>query len=111
MRNLFARLLICLLIVLFAASPAEAFDLQIGHLRFGPSPANTSGQPLRDAAGFGALLTVPLGFSRVKQSATTLNGQDISHFTKQDAKDSFIVIMMYSVAIGLGVLTVSAASQ
>jgi len=40
-----------------------------------------------------------------------LNGQNLSRFTEQDAKDSLVVIMLFGVAIAAGALTVSAASD
>ena len=111
MRKLLERFLLSVLIVLFMAVPAGAFDLRVGHLQFGPSPADMNSQPHRDDAAFGAMLTMPLNFSTVKPAKATLNGQDISYFTKQDAKDSAIVIMLFGVAIAAGALTVNAAAN
>jgi len=77
----------------------------------GPSPVDKAGHYTQHSTGFGAMLSVPLGFSDTKRPTATLNGQDISHFTQQDAKDSLIVIMIVGVAIAVGALTVSAATN
>jgi hypothetical protein len=105
---------ICLgtLILFLCTGQAAAFDLQIGHLNFGPAPAETTGHHPSANNGFGATLTVPLGFSGSNRPTSgTLNGQALSSFTEQDAKDSLIVIMLFGVAIAAGVLTASAASE
>jgi len=111
MSRLLKRVFICTLILILGAGQAAAFDLQIGHLNFNP-PANTMAGPhqLRNDA-VGAMVTIPLGFTKTKKPNDTLNGQDLSRFTEQDAKDSLIVIMLFGVAIAAGALTVSAASN
>jgi len=111
MRHLCLRILTCALILFLATGQAAAFDLKIGTLNIGPSPVDRSGRYLQDSSGFGVMLSLPLGFSDTKSTSSTLNGQDITHFTQQDAKDSLIVIMLFGVAIAAGVLTVSAASN
>jgi len=111
MRHLCLRILTCTLIVLLTAGQATAFDLKIGAMNIGASPHDTSGHYAQSRSGFGAMLSVPLGFADTKSTSATLNGQDISHFTQQDAKDSLIVIMLFGVAIAAGALTVSAASN
>jgi hypothetical protein len=105
------RICIWILILILCAGQAAAFDLQIGQLNFN-SPANTMTgphQPGNDAVG--AMVTIPLGFSKAEKPGDTLNGQDLSLFTEQDAKDSLIVIMLFGVAIAAGALTASAASN
>ena len=111
MRKLLLRVMIATLILFLAIGHAAAFDFQIGHLNFGPPPADTAGYYQSDNSGFGASITIPLGFSASEQPSATLNGQDISRFTQQDAKDSLIVIMLFSVAIAAGVLSASAVAQ
>jgi len=112
MRNLFTRIFICTLILFLAAGQAAAFDLQIGHLNFGPPPTDTASHFHSDNNGFGAMITMPLDFSGSNKPTTgTLNGQDLSRFTQQDAKDSLIVIMLFGVAIAAGALSFSAASN
>lgn len=107
----FKRACVCTLILILCASQAVAFDLQIGHLNFN-QPANaTAGPHQLENDAVGAMVTVPLGFSRTVKSGNTLNSQDLSQFTEQDAKDSLIVIMLFGVAIAAGALTVSAASN
>jgi hypothetical protein len=105
------RICIWTLILTLCAGQAVAFDLQIGHLNFNP-PANPTAGPYQlgnDTVG--AMVTIPLGFSKAEKPGDTLNGQDLSRFTEQDAKDSLIVIMLFGVAIAAGALTVSAASN
>ena len=100
-----------MLILFLGAGQAAAFDLQIGHLRFNPAPDDLTGQYHKNDASFGALLTIPLGFSETGRPRDTLNGQNLSNFTQEDAKDSLIVIMLFGVAIAAGALTVSATSN
>ena len=107
----FKRTCVCTLILILCTSQAAAFDLQIGHLNFNP-PANTMAGPHQlgnDTVG--AMVTIPLGFTKTEKPGDTLNGQDLSRFTEQDAKDSLVVIMLFGVAIAAGALTVSAASD
>jgi hypothetical protein len=112
MQNLFGRILICTLVFFMAAGQAAAFDLQIGHLDFGPPAAEVTGRNHSDNSGLGAMISIPLGFSASgKPAASTLNGQNLAKFTEQDAKDSLIVIMLFGVAIAAGALSVSAASN
>ncbi len=111
MRKLFTRIFIFTLIFCMAAGQATAFDLQIGHLNFGPPSADAAGPGHFDNNGFGARLTIPFGASGSGESTATLNGQDISQFTQQDAKDSLIVIMLFSVAIAAAVLSASAVAR
>ena len=80
-------------------------------MNIGPSPDDTPGRFAQSGTGIGAMLSVPLRFSDSNSPSATLNGQDMSHFTQQDAKDSLIVIMLFGVAIAAGVLTVGAASN
>ena len=102
---------ICLLLFFLTTGQAAAFDLQVGHLNFGPAPAGSAGDCQANRSGFGAMVTLPLGFSESKPPNATLNGQDLSHFTRQNAQDSLIVIMLVGVAIAAGTLTVSIASD
>jgi hypothetical protein len=112
MRNLFRRISLCAIVFFLAAGQAAAFDLQIGHLNFGPAAAETTGRYDSDNSGLGAMLSIPLGFSNSgKPTTSILNGQDLAQFTEQDAKDSLIVIMLFGVAIAAGALSVSAASN
>ncbi|CAD7845025.1 MAG: hypothetical protein [Olavius algarvensis Delta 4 endosymbiont] len=111
MQILLKRSFTIALILLLASGQAAAFDLKIGQMNIGASPFGNAERYAQDSTGFGAMLSVPLGFSDTKTPSTTLNGQDISHFTQQDAKDSLIVIMIVGVAIAAGALTVSAASN
>lgn len=111
MQPLFKRILVGTLIFLFFTVQAAAFDLQIGQMNFGPPPAHTAGHYPSENSGLGARITIPLGFSKSEQPTATLNGQDISQFTQEDAKDSLIVLMLFGVAIAVGALTVSAASN
>ena len=111
MQQQFKRFFVCTLLLFFAAGQAAAFDLKIGHMNVGAPPVIHAGRYAPANNGFGAMLTMPLGFSSANKTTATLNGQDISHFTQQDAKDSLIVIMLFGVAIAAGVLTVSAASN
>jgi len=111
MRHLCLRILTCALILFLATGQAAAFDLKIGTMNIGPPAVETSGRYLQDSPGFGVMLSVPLGFFETKTPSVSLNGQDISHFTQQDAKDSLIVIMLFGVAIAAGALTVSAATN
>ncbi len=111
MRNLLRRILICTLIFFMAAGQAAAFDLQIGHLNFNPPANATAGPHQLENNAMGAMVTIPLGFTKTEKPKDTLNGQDLSSFTEQDAKDSLIVIMLFGVAIAAGALTVSAASE
>ena len=99
------------LMLMLCAGQAAAFDLQIGHLNFNPPASATGGPQQLGRDGVGAMITIPLGFTRTKKLNSTLNGQDLSRFTEQDAKDSLIVIMLFGVAIAVGALTVSAASN
>ena len=99
------------LILILCAGQAAAFDLQLGHLNFGPSANTTAGPHQLENDAVGAMVTIPLGFSKTEKPGDTLNGQDLSRFTEQDAKDSLIVIMLFGVAIAAGALTVSAASN
>ena len=107
----FKCIFICTLIFCFTAGQAAAFDLRIGPSHVGPPPGGTDGHRQIADSGFGAQLTIPIGFAQSKTTADTLNGQNLSHFTKQDAKDSAIVIMLFSVAIAAGALTVSASAD
>ncbi len=111
MLRLFKRTCLCTLILIFGAGQAIAFDLQIGHLNFNPSANATAGPHQLDHDAVGAMITIPLGFSKTGKVDDTLNGQDLSRFTEQDAKDSLIVIMLFGAAIAVGALTVSAASN
>lgn len=112
MRNLLRRIFICTLIVFTSAGQAAAFDIQIGHLNFNTTVNETAEPHQLGTDAVGAMVTIPLGFSRIaKPGGDTLNGQDLSRFTEQDAKDSLIVIMLFGVAIAAGVLTASAVSE
>ncbi len=111
MRKLFPRIFIFTLIVCMAAGQATAFDLQIGHLNFDPPSADATGHGHFGDNGFGAMLTIPFDASGSGISTATLNGQDISQFTQQDAKDSLIVIMLFSVAIAAAILSASAVAK
>jgi hypothetical protein len=111
MRKPFARILIFTFIFCLAAGQAAAFDLQIGHLDFGSPSADSMGPSAFDNSGFGAMVTIPFDASGSGAATTTLNGRDISQFTQQDAKDSLIVIMLFSVAIALGVLSANAVAE
>jgi len=107
----FKRTCVCTLILILCTSQAAAFDLQIGHLNFN-QPANaTAGPHQLENDAVGAMVTIPLGFTKTEKPGDTLNGQDLSRFTEQDAKDSLVVIMLFGVAIAAGALTVSAASD
>jgi hypothetical protein len=111
MPRLLKRICICTLILILCAGQAVAFDIQIGHLNFNPTSNDRAGQYQKDNDAFGARIMIPLGFSKTGSSVDTLNGQNLSRFTQEDAKDSLIVIMLFGVAIAVGVLTVSAASN
>jgi hypothetical protein len=103
MLRLFKRTCICTLILIFGAGQAAAFDLQIGHMNFNP-PANPTAGPYQlgnDTVG--AIVTIPLGFSKAEKPGDTLNGQDLSRFTEQDTKDSLVVMG----AIAVGVIAIS----
>lgn len=111
MQLLLKRFLTIALILILTAGQAAAFDLKIGAMNIGTSPVGSAERDTQNRTGFGAILSVPLGFSDTKTSSATLNGQDISQFTQQDAKDSLIVIMLFGVAIAAGALTASAAAN
>jgi hypothetical protein len=111
MPRLLKRICLCTLILILGAGQAAAFDIQIGHLNFNPTVNETAGPHQLGNDTVGARITIPLGFSKAGSSVDTLNGQNLSRFTQEDAKDSLIVIMLFGVAIAAGVLTVSAASN
>jgi len=111
MRPLYLRVLTCTLILILTASQVAAIDLKIGAMNMGALPVDTTARYAHDSTGFGATLSFPLGFSDAIKPSATLNGQDISHFTQQDAKDSLIVIMLVGVTIAAGALSVGAASN
>ena len=108
---LFKRISICSLILFLGAGQAAAFDIQIGHLNFNPISNDSPGRYLNNNDAFGAMITIPLGHSGTGKPDGTLNGQSLSNFTQENAKDSLIVIMLFGVAIAAGALTVSAASK
>jgi len=111
MLQLLKQVCICTLILVLNASQIAAFDLQVGGMNFTPSAASHS-EPYPDRGNaFGATLTIPLGPAAPGHRADTLNGQALSNFTTQDAKDSLIVIMLFGVAIAAGALTVSVTSD
>ena len=107
----FKRTCVCTLILILCTSQAAAFDLQIGHLNFNPTTNETAGPHQLGNNAVGAMVTIPLGFSKTEKPGDTLNGQTLSKFTQEDAKDSLIVIMLFGVAVGAGVLAASAASN
>ena len=112
MPQLLKRISICALILFFWASQAAAFDLQVGHLNFNPASNDRTGRYQSGNDAFGAMITIPFGSSQAGEpGGDTLNGQNLSRFTQEDAKDSLIVIMLFGVAIAVGALTVSAASN
>jgi hypothetical protein len=111
MMQLLKQICICTLILILCAGQAAAFDLQIGHLNFGPPPVDTTGRYQADNNGFGAMISVPLGFSESGIPADTLNGQDLSQFTEQDAKDSAVVIMLVVVGIAVGAIAVAGTAD
>ncbi len=111
MRKLYPRIFIFTLIFCMAAGQTVAFDLQVGHMNFGSPSVAVAGPGYLDNNGFGALLTIPFGASGPDTPTATLNGQDISQFTQQDAKDSLIVIMLFGVFIAAGVLSASAVAN
>jgi hypothetical protein len=109
--QLLKQICICTLILILCAGQAAAFDLQIGHLNFGPPPTDTAGHYQADNNSFGAMISIPLGFSKPGKTADTLNGQDLSQFTEQDAKDSAVVIMLVGVAIAVGAIAVAGTAD
>ena len=111
MKFLFKRISICMLILFLGAGQAAAFDIQIGHLNFNPISNDSPGRYLNNNDAFGARITIPIGFAKSGKPVDTLNGQSLSRFTQENAKDSLIVIMLFGVAIAAGALTVSAASN
>jgi hypothetical protein len=75
MRNLFPRLSSCLLILLLSAGNTTAFDLKVGQMHTG-APFNAgTGRYATHSSGFGAKLTMPLGFATSQKTTATLNGR------------------------------------
>ena len=110
MRKIFLRALICTLILFLGAVQATALDLQVGPMNFSPAPYDHPVAYPADVDAFGATLTIPFGSRDKACRNVTLNGRNLSHFTRQDAKDTAIVLMLISVSIGLYLLTASTVS-
>lgn len=111
MRKWFTRLFVLTLVLFMAAGQSAAFDLKIGYLDFGPSPTDTPGpRPISDAT-VGAMITIPFGAKSSGHSTASLNGQDISRFTQQNAKDTFIVIFLVGTLVAVGMLTAGATAN
>jgi hypothetical protein len=68
--HLLKQICICTLILILCAGQAAAFDIQIGHLDFGPPIADTAGRYQADNKNFGAMISIPLGFSESGIPAT-----------------------------------------
>ena len=111
MQPLTKRALICTLIFLFWASQAAAFDIRIGPTNFNPAAGEQTGRHQDPGSSFGAMVSIPLGSQATGRQSGTLNGQDLANFTKQDAKDSAIVIMLFGVAIAAGALSISVSAN
>ena len=112
MRKRLTRLFVLTLVMCLAAGQSAAFDLQIGRLDFGTSPADTFGPRRVSDAAVGAMFTIPFGDSDSRKSPpATVNGMTMNRFTQQNAKDSFIVIFLVGTLVAVGAITASATAN
>lgn len=101
-------LFVAVLILCLSAGPCAAFDLQLGRMHAAPPPAGAFVPDRFDCTAVGVRISIPFGGAGADRSAATLNGRNVTAFTRQNAKDAAISIMLIGTAVALGVVSVMA---
>jgi hypothetical protein len=108
MAKRFIRCLVLPLVLCLTAANAAALDVQIGRIDAAYSAFDASDPRHGAGVAVGAMLTIPFGAAGPGPASATVNGRDIAGFTRQNAKDATISLMLIGTAIALGVLSVTA---